>query len=96
MKKKEMKEPIVYIAKIAKENPNYREHLIIVTDGSVNSQCIDECDRFLAKENIEFKFVSVYMIGRQANESVGAPFCRNSPNKNVLIIDQNNRILIHN
>ena len=86
----------VNIAKIAKENPNYREHLIIVTDGSVNSQCIDECDKFLAKENIEFKFISVYMIGRLADESVGAPFCRNSPNKNVLIIDQNNRILIHN
>ena len=84
----------VNIAKIAKENPNYREHLIIVTDGSVNSQCIDECDKFLAKENIEFKFVSVYMIGRQADESVGASFCRNSPNKNVLIIDQNNRNII--
>ena len=81
----------VNIAKIAKENPNYREHLIIVTDGSVSCQCIDECDKFIAKENIKFKFVSVYLIGRQADKSVGAPFCRNSPNKTVLIIDQNNR-----
>ena len=81
----------VNIAKIAKENPNHREHLIIVTDGCVNSKDIDECDRFLSKENIKFKFVSVYMIGRQADQSVGAPFCRNCPNKNILIIDQNNR-----
>ena len=84
----------VNIAKIAKENPNHREHLIIVTDGCVNNKDIDECDRFLSKENIKFKFVSVYMIGRQADRSVGAPFCRNCPNKNILIIDQNNRRLV--
>ena len=84
----------VNIAKIAKENPNHREHLIIVTDGSVDLNSIDECDRFISKENIKFKFVSVYLIGRQADKSVGAPFCRNSPNKNVLIIDQNNRCKI--
>ena len=81
----------INIAKLAKENPNHREHLIIVTDGSVSVGDIDECDEFLAKENIKFKFVSVYMIGRQANESVGAPFCRNCPNNNILILDQNNR-----
>ena len=80
--------------KIAKENPNHREHLIIVTDGCVNINDIDECDRILSKENIKFKFVSVYMIGRLADESVGAPFCRNCPNKNILIIDQNNRRLV--
>ena len=34
------------------------------------------------------------MIGRQANESVGVPFCRNCPNKNVLIEDQNTRNII--
>ena len=81
----------INIAKLAKENPNHREHLIIVTDGSASSEDIDECDKFLADENIKFKFVSVYMIGRQANESVGAPFCRNCPNKNILILDENNR-----
>ena len=31
------------------------------------------------------------MIGRLANLSVGAPFCRNCPNKNILILDENNR-----
>jgi hypothetical protein len=81
----------INIAKLAKENPNHREHLIIVTDGSVSSEDIDKCDKFLEKENIKFKFVSVYMIGRLANESVGAPFCRNCPNKNILILDENNR-----
>lgn len=30
------------------------------------------------------------MIGKQANKSVGAAFCRNSPNKQILI-DENNR-----
>ena len=32
----------VNIAKLANENPNHREHLIIVTDGSVNSSDIDD------------------------------------------------------
>ena len=82
---------IINIAKIAKGNPEHREHLIIVTDGCVSANDIAECDKFLEDENIKFKFVSVYLIGRQGDKSVGAPFCRNCPNQQILVLDYNNR-----
>ena len=83
---------IINIAKLAKESPDHREHLIIVTDGRASLCDIEKCDKFLKKENIKFQYVSVYIIGKEGDRSVGAPFCRNCPNRNILVLDQNNRI----
>jgi hypothetical protein len=84
---------IINIAKLARESPNHREHLIIVTDGKASSIDISDSDRYLSKENIKFKYVSLYIIGKEGNYSVGAPFCRRCPSRSIIILDQNNRIL---
>ena len=82
------------IAKLIQESPNHREHLIIVTDGEVPENCIKKCDDIMSQSNIQFKFISVYVVGtsQTVNLSVGAPFCRACPNKTIQVIDANNRI----
>ncbi len=79
------------IAKLAHNCPNQREHLIIVTDGEVNESFIKGSDRLMEQYNIQFKFVSVYIIGDEGNLSVGAPFCRGCPNRSIQILDENKR-----
>ena len=54
----------INIAKFASSCP--RGHLIIVTNGEVS-----ENDKFINDNNIQFKFVSVYVIGTGGNLSVG-------------------------
>lgn len=75
------------IAELAIGCPNYREHLIIVTDGLVGEGDIKRCDEIINNNKIQFKFVSIYLIGKGGNLSVGAPFCRFSPSRTFLIID---------
>ena len=68
------------IAEIANETKSGNfEHLIIVTDGEVSKEDIDECDKLVKMYNIQFSYVSVYIIGNGGNESVGCPFCRGCP-----------------
>ena len=73
------------IALIANSSPSHREHLIIVTDGEVGESKIQESDKLMAEFNIQFQFVSVYIIGKKANLSVGAPFCRGCPFRTIFI-----------
>ena len=80
------------IAKIAQNCPSHREHLIIVTDGRVYEKNIKLSDDLMKKYNIQFKFVSVYIIGKQGNLSVGAPFCRGCPNRSIQVLDEKERI----
>jgi len=69
------------IADIAsKERYSNIEHLIIITDGSVNSGSIDASDSKMQSNGIHFKFVSTYIIGSGGDRSVGAPYCRGDPN----------------
>ena len=75
------------IAELAIGCPNYREHLIIVTDGLVGEGDIKRCDEIINNNKIQFKFVSIYLIDKEGNLSVGAPFCRFSPSRTFLIID---------
>ena len=70
---------IVEIIDIEKEN-NFK-HLVIITDGQVYPGNIEYADEEMKKINYNFDFVSVYIIGPYANLSVGAPFCRNVPNR---------------
>ena len=68
------------IAEIAKQEPKYREHLLIVTDGKVDFDCIQRTQNILENTRIEFKYVTLFVIGNGENLSVGAPFCRNCEN----------------
>jgi hypothetical protein len=69
------------IAKIAIDaGETYRDHLLIVTDGEVDFDCIQITQDKLEKTGIEFKYVSLFVIGNGYNLSVGAPFCRNCEN----------------
>ncbi len=68
------------IAEIAKQEPEYRDHLLIVTDGEVDFDCIQITQDKLEKTGIEFKYVTLFVIGNGYNLSVGAPFCRNCEN----------------
>jgi len=82
----------INIAKLAIACPSHREHLIIVTDGGVSERDIRESDNLMQKYNIQFKFVSVYIVGRGGNLSVGAPYCRGCPNRSIHVLDAKNRI----
>ena len=56
------------------------EHLIIITDGSVNGGSIDKSDAKMKNYNIHFKYVSTYIIASSGGDrSVGAPYCRGDP-----------------
>jgi len=68
------------IAEIAKQEPEYRDHLLIVTDGEVDFDCIQKAQEILENTRIEFKYVTLFVIGNGDNLSVGAPFCRNCEN----------------
>ena len=80
------------IVEIAKKCPEHREHLVIVTDGNVDKVIINRSDELMKQNNIKFKYVSIFIIGDEGNLSVGAPFCRDCPNKTIQILDKNHRI----
>jgi hypothetical protein len=80
------------IAKLVIACPSHREHLIIVTDGEVYESDIKECDKLMAQYNIQFQFVSVYVVGSGGNLSVGAPFCRGCPNRTIHVLSAIKRI----
>ena len=69
---------------INQEKTTNIEHLIIITDGKVNTSNIDESDKRMKKYNIHFKYVSTYIIGSGGNRTVGAPYCRGDPNVTYL------------
>ena len=77
-----------YIAEIGKatKNENF-EHLIIVTDGEVKVEDIDESEKRVKDYGLQYSFVSTYIIGKGGNESVGCPFSRGCPG-NTYVIDQ--------
>ena len=76
---------------ISLERNNGIEHLIIITDGSVNSDSIDKSDKKMKANNIHLKFVSTYIISSGSyDRSVGAPYCRGDPNITYLYKTENN------
>ena len=46
----------------------------------------------MQKYNINFQFVSVYVVGNGGNLSVGAPFCRGCPNRTIHVLDASKRV----
>ena len=63
------------------EKVNNFKHLVIITDGEVEQNEIEIADKKMEKIDYKFDYVTVYILGEKANLSVGAPFCRNTPNK---------------
>ena len=63
------------------ERNNKCKHLMIITDGNVGTEDILETDKKMEKIKYYFDFVSVYIIGTEANLSISAPFCRKTPHK---------------
>ena len=65
------------------------EHLIIVTDGQVPQNYIDTNDNLVKQYGLKFDYVSSYLINlhNDANESVGCPYCRESPGTTYIIFN---------
>lgn len=80
---------------IIKEKNNGIEHLIIITDGCVDTNSIDNSDKKMRTNNIHLKFVSTYIISsgkkkKNYDRSVGAPYCRGDPNITYLYKSESN------
>ncbi|KAK8893054.1 hypothetical protein M9Y10_030313 [Tritrichomonas musculus] len=54
-----------------------REHLILVTYGRIDSEEVNDCDEFVTKNHIVFKYVIAYVIGDGGDLSFGTAFARN-------------------
>ena len=54
-----------------------REHLILVTYGRIDSEEVNDCDEFVTKNHIVFKYVTTYVIGDGGDLSVGTSFALN-------------------
>ena len=68
---------------INKEKSSGYQHLVIVTEGRVTNDIIDESVKKMDEygfSNSPFLFFS-YIIGDGVDLSVGAPYCRDCPNK---------------
>ena len=65
------------------------EHIIIVTDGQVPQNYIDTSDNLVKKYGLKFDYVSSYLINllNDVNESVGCPYCRESPGTTYIIFN---------
>ena len=77
---------LVYQEKLKNEK---FEHLIIVTDGQVHQDCVDTSDNLVKQYGIKFDYVSSYLINLHddANESVGCPYCRESPGTTYILFN---------
>lgn len=93
------------IADIALEEKDIREHLIIITDGSVSLDSIQESDKSMIDNNIQFQFVSTYIIlpddpslppefKVKPDLSVGAPYSRNCQNETIYIKAENDEEIL--
>jgi len=74
-------DPYLIAGIIEEEKQNKCKHLIIITDGRVGSEDISRADKYIKEINYSFDYVTVFVLGDNADLSVGAPFCRNTPNK---------------
>ena len=80
-----------YIAEIGRETKNENfEHLIIVTNGRVGFEDVNESDQKVSQYRLEYRFVSSYIIGNEGDESVGCSYMRNCRNSTYLIDNYGN------
>jgi hypothetical protein len=80
-----------YIAEIGKETKNENfEHLIIVTNGKVSCDEIDESNKRFHEYGLSYKYVKSYIIGNDGDESVSCPYMRDCISETVLIDNYGN------
>ena len=80
-----------YMAEIGKETKNENfEHLIIVTNGKVSCDEIDESNKRFHEYGLSYKYVKSYIIGNDGNESVSCPYIRDCISETVLIDNYGN------
>ena len=80
------------IAEIGKETKKEKfKHLLIVTDGEVKPEIIEECDKKIEDYGLQYSYVSTYIIGKKGNESVGCPYCRGCTGITYKIDEQGNQ-----
>lgn len=69
-----------YIAEIGRVTKSEKfEHLIIVTNGCVDTGGIDRSDQKVQQYGLQYSYISTYIIGSGGNESVGCPYSRSCP-----------------
>ena len=84
-----------YIAEIGKETKNEKfEHLMIVTNGRVESEDIDESDKKVSQYGLKYRFVSFYIIGNEGDQSVGCPYMRSSKSVTHIVDNFGNEIFL--
>ena len=80
-----------YITEIGKETKNENfEHLIIVTNGKVSCDEIDESNKRFHEYGLSYKYVKSYIIGNDGDESVSCPYMRDCISETVLIDNYGN------
>ena len=78
-----------YIAEIGRETKSENfEHLIIVANGCVDTEDIDESYRKVKEYRIVYKYVTFYVMEDKGNMSVGSPYMKSCPSV-AFIIDKN-------
>lgn len=87
-------DPSLIAQQLAYNSSLPREHLILVTDGCVNSGSIEKSDSILRSHNIHFKYVTTYVIGSGGDLSVGAPFGRGCGSETVEVKSNGQRRVI--
>jgi hypothetical protein len=68
--------PVAIAEAVATLGSDVAWHLVLVTDGQVGVTSIDQCDSFIAERNLQFRYVSAFIIGEEGNLSVVCPFTR--------------------
>ena len=81
------------IAKVLKEKGSIIKHLIITTDGYIESDTVKQCDELMTQLDWKPEYVTAFLIGREAKDvSVVVPYIRESPH---IVYDVNlNKITI--
>ena len=87
-------DPSVIAQKLVSDRSISREHLILVTDGQVDSGSIQRSDSILRSGNVQFKYVTTYVIGSGGDLSVGAPFGRGCGSETVEVKSNGQRRVI--
>ena len=77
----EMKEPYLIAEIIEEEKKNEFKYLIIITDGNAYADNIKLADEKMKNVGYKFYFITVYILGEDADLSAVTPFCIKTPNK---------------
>ncbi|KAK8898415.1 hypothetical protein M9Y10_000702 [Tritrichomonas musculus] len=85
-------DPCTIVDELIQNKDIPREHLILVTDGQISSELVKKCDQIIQSNNISFKYVTTYIIGRGGNTSISAAFERNCSSIIIPINDSGEEI----